>query len=55
MKKRIILVGEWFLVPLVDGGYSLGLAARVRKLFVVGYFFPKVYLDAPSIAEIEEW
>ena len=55
MKKRKILVGEWFLVPLADGGFALGLAARVRKVCVLGYFFPKVYLDAPSIAEIEEW
>jgi hypothetical protein len=44
--------GDWFAVPLDDGGYALGLAARVsRGGIVLGYFFSPRYENVPSAAD----
>src|SRR5690348_1860022 len=41
--------GDWFAVPLRDGGYALGVAARVDgRGGVVGYFFGPRRRDAPT-------
>jgi hypothetical protein len=40
MKPVKVHEGDWFAVPLRNGGYALGLAARVGKGGIVfGYFF----------------
>ena len=41
--------GDWFLVPLRDGGTALGLAARTSKTGVtLGYFFQLPEGDLPA-------
>lgn len=53
-KKLPYKEGDWLAVPLRDGGYALGLAARVNgKGIVLGYFFGPRYTSPPSPIEIE--
>ncbi|MCW3098387.1 MAG: hypothetical protein JWL77_4005 [Chthonomonadaceae bacterium] len=41
--------GDWIAVPLKDGGYALGIAARVsRGGAIFGYFFGPRYPDVPT-------
>lgn len=58
-KKKIkIIEGNIFAVPLVQGGYAIGLIARRHKTSSLGYFFDKIYLSPPEeldIADINNW
>jgi hypothetical protein len=45
--------GDWFAVPLRNGGFALGLAARVtKKRSVLGYFFGPRKSEMPSPHDI---
>lgn len=47
--------GDVFAVPLRDGGYGIGLVARMNgKGAVLGYFFGSRYDTVPNIAEVGE-
>lgn len=47
--------GDVIAVPLRDGGYAVGVAARLNgKGAVVGYFFGQRYGDVPDLDEIGE-
>lgn len=44
--------GDIFAVPLADGGYALGVVARMDgKGSVLGYFFDERYDDLPELAK----
>ncbi len=47
--------GQWFAVPLKDGGYALGIIVRgsYRTKGGLGYFFGPRYLEIPN--EQETW
>lgn len=47
--------GDWFLVPLGEDCFALGIVALVQNLVVLAYFFPKVYFGAPNETEINQW
>jgi hypothetical protein len=47
--KRKLREGTFFGVPLMKGGYCLGIIARQNKGIALGYFFNKIYSDVPSI------
>ena len=53
-RKKNYKVGDWFLVPLDDGGNGLGIIAREDGGCVLGYFFPKVYSDRPPESKIRK-
>ena len=41
--------GNWFAVPLTQGGYALGLVARTNgRGTALGYFFLPVFPDVPD-------
>ena len=45
--------GDWFAVPLRNGGYGLGLIARVGPGGVLlGYFFGPRRSDLPGLADV---
>jgi hypothetical protein len=45
--------GDVFAVPLHDGGYGIGLAARMDgEGSVLGYFFGPRYDELPELAEV---
>lgn len=42
--------GDWFAVPLRNGGFCLGVAARVDpRGIIVGYFFPEYHAQVPEL------
>jgi hypothetical protein len=46
--------GDWFAVPLRDGGFSTGVVARSNsKGVVLGYFFGPRWLNIPSIDVVD--
>jgi hypothetical protein len=49
--KKNSLVGKLFVVPLKNGGYSVGLVARQEKNILLGYFFDTYFLEQPSKIE----
>lgn len=49
--KKNNLIGKLFVVPLEDGGFSVGLVARQDKNILLGYFFNTYFPKQPS--EIE--
>jgi hypothetical protein len=52
--KQRYQAGDWFAVPLPDGGYGLGLVARrSRGLTTLGYFFGPRRQDLPAVSEVE--
>ena len=54
MTKGVYREGTWFAIPLRDGGFGVGVAARVsRRGGVLGYFFGPRRLTVPSLAEVE--
>jgi hypothetical protein len=55
IKKLNYKEGDWFAVPLREGGYAVGLAARVPRggRIVLGYFFGPKRSEIPSLGEIE--
>ena len=55
MPRKTLLYkeGDWFAVPLKDGGYALGIAARVsRGGAILGYFFGPRYQSVPSATQL---
>lgn len=48
MKKIKLKEGDIFLLPLTDGGFSIGLLARVIPWGALGYFFKIKYSEAPQ-------
>jgi hypothetical protein len=47
--------GDWFAVPLRDGGFAVGVVARANKNGVLlGYFFGPRQRDVPSLDDVEE-
>jgi hypothetical protein len=57
VKKIKLKEGDVFAVPLLQGGYCIGIVAREYKTIRLGYFFNKVYSILPeeitkSIADI---
>lgn len=48
-RKLTYSEGDWFAVPLKDGGYGIGLAARVgRRGAVFGYFYGPRHPNIPK-------
>jgi len=45
--------GDWFAVPLRDGGYATGIIARMNPNGVLlGYFFGPRHDDVPVLADV---
>lgn len=53
-KKQHYKEGDWFAVPLEEGGYALGLIARMKGTAIFGYFFGKWFADVPSLKDTHE-
>lgn len=55
-KKRInYREGDWFAVPLRDGGYAVGVVARMDgRGGVLGYFFGPRRDTVPSLEEVHD-
>jgi hypothetical protein len=52
--KQRYQAGDWFAVPLPDGGFGLGLVARKsRGLAVLGYFFGPRRQELPTESDVE--
>ena len=51
--------GNWFAVPLINGGYAVGLIARMKKgrssKSFLGYFFGPKREKLPSAADIKKY
>ena len=49
--------GDWFAVPLGDGDYAPGLAARVapKTKGVLGYLFARRFAQVPTLSEIQNF
>lgn len=43
--------GDWFAVPLTEGGFGLGTVARARGAAVLGYFFGPRRPEQPTLAD----
>jgi hypothetical protein len=44
--------GDWFAVPLLDGGFAIGLVARSNpKGVLLGYFFGPKRMSVPTLNE----
>jgi Immunity protein 26 len=59
VKKLKLKEGNVFAIPLVQGGYCIGLVAREYKTIRLGYFFNKVYststlLDVTTEEEVNK-
>lgn len=47
--------GDVFAVPLRDGGYGVGVVARMNgKGAVLGYFFGRRYDEPPELGDLED-
>ena len=45
--------GDWFAVPLRQGGYAVGLLSRVNPRGVLaGYFFGPARLNVPTLVDV---
>ncbi len=57
VKKQITYAeGQWFALPLLNGGYSLGLIIRgsYKTKAVLGYFWGPKYVNIPNDINIKE-
>ena len=53
-KKLPYKEGTWFAVPLRDGGYGVGIVARMaRRGVTLGYFFGPRRSAVPTLSEVE--
>jgi hypothetical protein len=43
--------GDWFVVPLREGGYAIGVVARAHGGVLLGHFFGPRHDSLPSLAE----
>jgi hypothetical protein len=47
--------GDWFAVPLREGGYAVGVVARANpKAALLGYFFGPRRDDVPTIEDVAD-
>lgn len=47
--------GDWFAVPLREGGYAVGVVARANpKAALLGYFFGPRRVDVPSLEDVAD-
>ena len=47
--------GDWFAVPLREGGYAVGVVARANpKAALLGYFFGPRRVDLPSLDDVAD-
>ena len=54
-RKRPYAEGDLFAVPLPDGGYGVGLAARTSKTAaILGYFFDRRFHQPPTTRELAD-
>lgn len=45
--------GDWFAVPLLDGGFAVGLIARANpRGALLGYFFGPPHAEVPKLEDI---
>jgi hypothetical protein len=44
--------GDWFAVPLRNGGFGVGLIARGKKSLLVGYFFGPKQVTVPTLSDV---
>jgi len=55
MAKQKYEEGDWFAVPLRNGGYALGVVARLDgNGGIIGYFFGPKYYAPPSLDEVTD-
>lgn len=57
-KKLKIKEGDVFAVPLLQGGYAIGLVAREHKGITLGYFFKSIFTEVPEFldaTDINSW
>lgn len=48
--------GDWFAVPLRNGGFALGVVARTNPDGVLlGYFFGSKYAKVPDLGEVKQF
>lgn len=53
MKRLPYHEGTWFAVPLPDGGYAVGVVARMgRRGVTLGYFFGPKRDAVPALSEV---
>jgi Immunity protein 26 len=53
MTKQRYIVGDWFAVPLRDGGFAVGVVARASAGGVLlGYFFGPKLVSVPSLDHV---
>ena len=54
-KKSNYREGDWFAVPLDDGGYAIGVAARANPKdgVLLGYFFGPRREEVPSLRDMQ--
>ena len=55
MKKKKIEEGVLFAVPLRCGRFSVGLVARSEGIGIIGYFFPFVLREVPSLNYLDQF
>ena len=55
MKKKNYGEGDWFGVPLKQGGYALGIIARSshKSPSCLGFFFGSIYVNLPTIEKTQ--
>ena len=52
-KKANYHEGDWFAVPLRDGGFGVGVVARANpRGCVLGYFFGPRHPDVPTLEDV---
>lgn len=52
MARRKFGEGDWFAVPLRDGGFGVGLIARAKSSILVGYFFGPKRETIPTLSDV---
>lgn len=53
MARRNYTVGDWFAVPLREGGFAVGVVARAQADGVLlGYFFGPKRAEVPELTEL---
>lgn len=57
MKRVRFQEGDWIAIPLRDGGFGVGLLARVPKKsrVLLGYFMGRRYAEVPSMNVLSGW
>ena len=55
-RKRILYnEGEWFAIPLTNGGYAIGIIARkARRGALMGYFFGPRRDQIPTVSSLAD-